>query len=132
MPKTPRFVSKYFFIPMAVALWVGSTSAALASPATDARARYQQDLADCDNPNSRQDPQACRLEATRARAEAQRGGFTNQQADYTHNRLRRCDVHQGDARAQCVIRMQAQSGVQGSVAGGGILRESRQLVPAIP
>lgn len=129
MPKPPRCFYRYLFIPVAVMLWVGSASAA---PATDARARYQQDLADCDSPDSRQDPQACRLEATRARAEAQRGGFTDNQADYSYNRLRRCDVHQGEARAQCVVRMQAESGIQGSVAGGGILRESRQVVPAAP
>ncbi|MBP9905370.1 MAG: hypothetical protein KBF66_07410 [Rhodoferax sp.] len=114
---------------VAVLLCASTAWAASALTLSEAQARYRQDLADCERPDARQDPANCRLEVQHALAEAQRGGFNHPPVDYQANVLRRCAVHQGDARTQCEARMRADSTIQGSVAGGGILRQSITVTP---
>lgn len=115
---------------LTILLCASTALAASALTLPQAQARYRQDLAECERPDIGQDPANCRLEVRRALAEAQRGGFNNPPGDYQANVLRRCAVHQGDARTQCEARMRADSTVQGSVAGGGILRQSITITPA--
>jgi len=109
-----------------------STAALAVTPTQkmDARARFQQDLADCSSPQSSQDPATCRREAYSALAEALRGRLDDNAAPYRENALRRCDVYQGSDRTECVQRLGPNSNVQGSVGGGGILRENITIVPA--
>lgn len=52
--------------------------------------------------------------------------FANQ---YQRNAVRRCTVHTGDDRLACEMRMRGEGHTEGSVAGGGILRESVMVVP---
>ncbi len=92
-------------------------------------ARYRQDIADCNSGRTAQDPETCRREARNALAEARRGGLKDAAADYEKNAMQRCAVQQGDDRTACEARMRGQGSVKGSVAGGGILRESVTVVP---
>jgi hypothetical protein len=64
--------------------------------------------------------------------EAKRGvlGKNDNPAEFEHNRLARCDKHQGEDRDLCIRRMNGEGTVSGSVEGGGILRELRVQVPA--
>lgn len=103
---------------------LGNAVAAPPAPTDDAQARYKQELAECDSPNSKQDRAACRLEAKRALAELTRGSTSNNSKNYQQNLLRRCEVHQGQARTECELRMREGSTVQGSVEGGGLLRQN--------
>jgi hypothetical protein len=48
---------------------------------------------------------------------------------YQRNALLRCGVHAGDDRIACEMRMRGEGHTEGSVAGGGILRESVMVVP---
>lgn len=71
-------------------------------------------------------------EAGAASDEARRGilGKNDNPAEFEHNRLARCDKHQGEDRDLCIRRMNGEGTVSGSVQGGGILRELRVQVPA--
>ena len=95
----------------------------------DAQARYRQDMAVCNSGKSNQDLATCRLEARNALAESRRGGLYDAPGEYPQNMLRRCDAHKGDDRTACEARMSGAGSVEGSVSGGGILRESVTVVP---
>lgn len=109
-----------------------STAALAATPdqKADARARFQQDMADCNSPQSNQLPATCRREARNALAEALRGGLDDTPDAYRDNALQRCNAHQGSDRTECVQRLGPNSNMQGSVGGGGILRENITITPA--
>ncbi len=108
------------------ALAGSSQQAALA----DAQARFHQDMAFCDSPEAYQPRETCRLEARNALAEAKRGGLSDAPDQYTRNALLRCEQFQGDDRKACDARVLKPSRVEGSVSGGGQLRESVITVPA--
>lgn len=92
---------------------------------------YQQELAAC--AQLPQDPAACRREVGAARDAARKGQLTSQPS-YRANALARCAAHPPEARAECEARIMGtgQTTVQGSVLGGGVIRETvtTTLVPA--
>jgi len=92
-------------------------------------ARYRQDMAACASGETNQDVATCRREARNALAEARRGGLNDAADQYQQNALRRCAVQKGDDRTACEARMRGEGRVEGSVSGGGILRESVTVVP---
>ena len=107
-------------------------SAALAATpgaAAEAQARYRQDMAVCNSGQSNQDSATCRLEARNALAAAKRGELDDTPGVYQQNAMQRCAAHQGADRSDCEARMRGQGNVQGSVANGGILRESITIIP---
>lgn len=106
-------------------------SAALAAPpgAAEAQARYRQDMAICNSGQSNQDRATCRREARNALAAAKRGELNGDSSEYQHNAMQRCAAHQGADRSDCEARMRGQGSVEGSVADGGILRESVTTIP---
>jgi hypothetical protein len=107
----------------------GSASAA-GAPA-EAQARYQREMAVCNSGQSNQDPATCRTEARNALAEARRGGLTAAPGQYQSNAMQRCGVFKDATdRSDCESRMRSEGNNQGSVAAGGILRESVTVVPA--
>lgn len=111
-------------------LCVSTALAVNAGTRADAQARYRQDIAACNSGTSNQDPATCRREARNALAEAMRGGLNDAPGQYQQNALRRCEVQKGDDRIACEARVRGEGRVEGSVAGGGILRESVTVVPA--
>ena len=88
-----------------------------------AQAGYQQERAACLNGQSPQDRATCLKEAGAALAEARRGGLDSDGANFKANQRQRCDQLTGAEQQDCVARMQGRGSTQGSVAGGGILRE---------
>jgi len=95
---------------------------------------YQQELSVCGH--NQQDRAACIREAGAARLEAARGGLTSA-PDYRSNALARCGLQPPTDRADCEARVLGSSGntnssVDGSVMGGGVIRESvtTVLMPA--
>jgi len=104
--------------------------AATTSLAADAKARYRQEMAVCNSGASPQDLASCRLEARNALAEALHGGLNDPGGSYRQNALNRCDAYQGEDRNDCLMRMGREANLEGSVGGGGILRQSITIVPA--
>ena len=105
-------------------------TAAAPSSSSAAQSRYQQDRAVCLSGASNQDRATCLKEAAAARAEAQRGGLGDSAEPYADNQRKRCAQLPGSQRQDCLARMQGQGNVSGSVAGGGLLRETVTVVPA--
>ena len=72
-----------------------------------------------------QDPAACAREAGAAREAARQGQLTSA-PDYTANALARCAAHAPLERTACEARITGagQARVEGSVMGGGVIRES--------
>ena len=116
----------------AAGILLGSPAAMAAGASADAQARYRQEMAVCNSGQSNQERGTCREEARRALAAARRGGLNAAPGQYGQNAAQRCGALKGDDRNDCEARMRGQGRAEGSVAGGGILRESvtTTIVPA--
>jgi len=109
----------------------GGLTVALAASAWTA---WAQPAPDCD---SRQDPAACRREAGAAREEARRGGLTAPaEGNAGANAMARCQLQPAADRADCEARVHGSGAgtttTEGSVMGGGIIRETVTPIPAAP
>lgn len=127
---TARFFMRHFTLTLVGTVF--ATGAALAAPSNtlaDAQARYRQDMAFCDSGQSSQGVATCKTEARNAFAEAKRGGLSDAPDQYTRNAVARCAAFKGDDRSACEARVLSPSRVEGSVDGGGVLRESTVVVP---
>jgi hypothetical protein len=101
------------------------------APGTAARA--QQERATCDG--VQQDRAACLREAGAARQEAGRNGLTSASPGrYDANAMARCREQPAADRADCEARLQggARTSTEGSVMGGGVIRETVTPLPAQP
>ncbi|MGE3349310.1 MAG: hypothetical protein AB7I35_17920 [Ramlibacter sp.] len=110
----------------ATALVALGTSAAFAAGArapSAAQERYQQERAVCLSGQSQQDRATCLREAGAAYAQARKGDLASTgSTDYEANALARCNAQPPADRDACVLRIR-QGTVQGSVNGGGLIRE---------
>ena len=98
----------------------------------DASGNAKSELAACNSGKTQQDRAACQREVRNANAEKRAGKLGNG-TDYTANAMRRCDVFKdSEDVAACRARIEAQARIDGSVAGGGVIRQSEIVVPAAP
>ncbi|MES2583680.1 MAG: hypothetical protein V4627_13255 [Pseudomonadota bacterium] len=123
-----------FRLTLTTAAFLFSAGAALAAgpsrETADAQERYRQEMAVCNSGQSHQDVKTCRTEARNALAEAKRGGLVDAAPNqFSRNAVQRCAEFQGDERTACEARVFNPSRVDGSVTGGGLLRESVIVVP---
>jgi hypothetical protein len=114
---------------LAMLLSLLGMGAALALPLSsqglaEAQARYRQEMEVCNSGHSNQDLATCQREARNALAEYKRGLLGNGNARFSDNARRRCEALSGDERRDCLSRMRGEGIQEGSVAGGGILRET--------
>lgn len=113
----PRFVAAFC---LAAAAGVASAQGSVAA-----------ERAKCDG--MQQDKAACQREAGAARQEAQRGGLSSASGGtYDQNALARCQMQPAADRADCEARIRGSgaTSAQGSVMGGGVIRETVTPVPA--
>jgi len=113
--------------PRLLAALILGAAATLAS----AQGNVAADKAKCDG--VQQDKAACQREAGAARQEAQRGGLTSASgATYDQNAMARCQLQPAADRADCEARVRGSgaSSTQGSVMGGGVIRETVTPIPA--
>ncbi len=125
-------------IPSITALFlaIGGLSAATAASAQDtpgATTQIQRERATCDG--VKQDRAACLREAGAAQQEARRNGLTSASSTrYEDNALARCQLQPIADRAACEARVTGSgvgsTSVDGSVAGGGLIRETVTPIPA--
>jgi len=117
---------------LAVALLAAATAMAQTAPPGSA-ARAQQERATCDG--VQQDKAACLREAGAARQEAGAGGLTaSSPGGYDANAMARCQLQPAADQAACEARVRGGAGAstEGSVMGGGVIRETVTPVPAAP
>lgn len=97
----------------------------------DARRLYEQERARCVRGESHQDRATCLQEAGAAYEEARRGALAKPAAaDLSENATERCDALPAADRAACVQRILGAGKTEGSVEGGGIIRETETKLPA--
>lgn len=113
-----------------------AAGALLASPFANAADRvsgstYSQERAICGH--IQQDRAACLREAGAAQQAARQGNLSSASADtYRQNALARCQLHKTNSdRAACEARVtgQGQTSIDGSVLGGGLIRETVTTLP---
>lgn len=76
---------------------------------------------------------ACLREAAAARQAARRGDLSGNGGALEANRAKRCEALPAADRDACVRRAREEGTVSGSVEGGGILREYREIIlPPVP
>jgi hypothetical protein len=111
-------------------LAVGAASAQIASGATgiDASGSYQQEVQACLTGKTQQDQADCLKEARNAQADKKRG-VLDTQGSLEANALSRCSAFtSGEDKAACQARVMGAGSADGSVAGGGIIREVETVV----
>lgn len=113
-------------------LAMGAATAQVASlPGTtgiDASGSYQQEVQACMSGRTQQDQATCLREARNAQGDKRRG-VLDTQGDLRANALARCSAFQaGEDRAACQARVMGFGSVEGSVAGGGLIREVETVV----
>ncbi|GAA4325575.1 hypothetical protein GCM10023144_08060 [Pigmentiphaga soli] len=107
---------------------IAAGQAVLAASADD---RYREEIARCNSGRSNEDRATCRREAGAALEEARHGKMPSaaNQDQYARNAVARCDALPQEDRSACVARIQGKGVTRGSVEGGGIYREYREVVP---
>lgn len=97
-----------------------------------AKVQYEKDRALCLSGQSGQDQKTCLREAGAALSEARRGTLGGESSSYAENALIRCQAQPAEDREACQQRVEGAGTTSGSVSGGGILREYREIeVPAV-
>jgi hypothetical protein len=100
--------------------WAGGKAAPSA-----AQSAYQQERARCLSGQSHQDRTTCLKEAGAAYDEARRGGLGDASpSDLSRNATQRCEVQPPADRQACMQRILGAGSAQGSVEGGGLLRQT--------
>lgn len=130
---------------LASSLATAPARAADAAPAAAAKSTYAKERADCDAGRTAEDRATCLKEAGAAQQERKRNGLDNS-GSMRQNAVDRCKTLTGKDKTDCMARMDGpmssdqKTTTSGSVAGGGILRETKTttvgapvvLVPATP
>ena len=140
MKKTDRSLKSMLSYGAAALLAVGAASAqvALAASGSDASfpganmidnsGSYQSEVRACMTGKTQEDQATCLKEARNAAAEKSRGRL-NAYGEHEQNAMARCDVHMSaEDRAACEARILGYGSVDGSVAGGGLIRETETVV----
>lgn len=122
----------YGMLAAAACLAVTLPAAAQSAPsAADAQAQYRLDVERCNAGQTSQDKATCLREAGAALEEARRHRLMRNDSSYTANQSARCESLPAGQREDCRLQMSGQNTrVQGSVDGGGILRETTITIPA--
>ena len=109
----------------AVACAICLSASAHAQSLAELQAQFQKDYAACETQQATTELEDCRREARNAYAEAKRGLLNNApNTPYQDNASQRCQVHKDwQDRLACEERMRGEGRVEGSVEGGGVLRE---------
>lgn len=115
---------------VAALLAVGAASAQVAIGATgiDSTGSYQHEVQSCLSGKTQQDQATCLREARNAAADKKRG-VLDTEGNLQANATARCDVFTtSDDKAACQARTLGAGNAEGSVAGGGMLREAEVTI----
>lgn len=111
-------------------LAISAANAQVASGTTgiDATGNARSEAAACNSGQTQQDRSTCLTEVRNANAEKRSGKLDNAGAQFDANATQRCDVLTGEQKIACEARVAGISKTQGSVAGGGVIREVETVV----
>ena len=140
MKKTDRSLKSMLSFGAAALLAVGAATAQVATTGSDASfpgtavidnsGSYQSEVQACNSGHTQQSRADCLKEARNAAADKNRGRLETYGMNEDHA-MARCDVHVASAdRAACEARMMGAGRVDGSVSGGGLIRELETEIPS--
>ena len=119
-----------FAVMLAVTASAQIASAQIASGTTgiDATGNASSEMAACNNGTTQQDRETCMTEVRNANAEKRSGKLDNSGGQFGANAAQRCNALLGEDKIACEARVQGIGAAQGSVAGGGVIREVETVV----
>ncbi len=127
---SPRTISSRLLL---CTLTLGACATVNAQASTgnsDAKARYEADVARCKAGQTNQDEATCLREAGAAQEEANRNRLTNKDSNFSQNQTDRCNSLPATERSDCMKQMSgANTSTSGSISSGGVLRETTITVP---
>lgn len=94
----------------------------------DATGNASSEMAACNSGQTQQDRETCMTEVRNANAEKRAGKLDNAGGQFGANAVQRCDVLTGEQKIACEARVLGIGNAQGSVAGGGVIREVETVV----
>ena len=95
-----------------------------------AQQRHQQERAHCMSGKSHQDQATCLREADNAYDAAKKGALASGAgSDLQKNATARCEAQPAADRAACVERILGAGSTEGSVKGGGLIRQTETKLP---
>ncbi len=105
-------------------------SAQIASGTTgiDASGNARSEMNACLTGRTQQDQQTCMTEVRNANAAKRAGQVDNSGGQFSANAMKRCDVFQGEDLVACQARIVGYGKTDGSVAGGGAIRQVETVV----
>lgn len=115
-------------------LAVGAATAQVAGAAgtgatgIDNSGSYQQEVQACMSGKTQQSQADCLKEARNAHADKARGVLLHEGENFQANAMQRCATLSGEDKAACQARMMGYGSVEGTVAGGGVIREVETVV----
>ncbi|MGV3570985.1 MAG: hypothetical protein ACO1PB_10335 [Ramlibacter sp.] len=117
-----------FGVSALLAVTAATAQVATGTTGIDASGSYQQEVNACMSGRTQQDRDTCLEEARNARADKQRG-VLDTSGNLEANAMGRCDVFSnGEDKAACQARVMGMGSADGSVAGGGLIREVETVV----
>ena len=137
---SPRFARFYrleigatcfgFVAVVALTAMAQIASAQIASGTTgiDATGNASSEMAACNSGQTQQDRETCMKEVRNANAEKRAGKLDNAGGQFGANAAQRCGVLTGEDKIACEARVLGIGNAQGSVAGGGVIREVETVV----
>ena len=115
-------ISRFGAVALALALAPAAWSAGQKGM-SQAQQQYKQDRAYCTSGEATEDRATCMKEAAAAYREARRGTL-QAGGNFAQNSSERCSAQPAEDREACMQRMMGAGPGQGSVKGGGMMRES--------
>lgn len=94
----------------------------------DATGNAASEMAACNNGKTQQDRETCMREVRNANADKRSGKLDNAGGQFDSNAAQRCNVLTGEEKIACEARVVGVGNTQGSVAGGGVIREVETVV----
>ena len=94
----------------------------------DATGNASSEMKACNTGRTQQDRETCIREVRNANAEKQSGKLGNSGSAYEANAMKRCDVLEGENKIACQARIAGYGNTDGSVAGGGVIRQVETVV----
>lgn len=117
---------------LSAALLALTATAQIASGTTgiDATGNAASEMAACKEGSSHESRETCMTEVRNANASKRAGQLDNAAGKFDANAIKRCDVLVGGDKLACQARISGGGTTQGSVAGGGVIREIEVVIPA--
>lgn len=117
-----------FVFTAVLAMTAATAQVASGTTGIDATGNAQSEAAACNNGQTQQDRDTCLREVRNANAEKRSGKLDNAGAQFNANAIQRCNALTGEDKIACEARIVGYGNTQGSVAGGGVIREVETVV----